>query len=89
MSYKAMAILEPFNEATVGLSSEHHKTVVKFIPLVDILKQMVSCDDSSLAVCLHQQLQERFKTIDTRPHLTMATALDARYKWDGFPNSEH
>ncbi|GFR88462.1 zinc finger BED domain-containing protein 4 [Elysia marginata] len=89
---KAMATLEPFYEATVELSSERHTTVAKVIPLVDILKEMVSSDDSPLAVLLHQQLQERFKTVDRRPHLhchlTMATALDPRYKLNGFLSTD-
>ncbi|GFS01332.1 zinc finger BED domain-containing protein [Elysia marginata] len=84
---KAMATLEPFYDVTVGLSLERHPTVVKFIPLVNILKQMMSCNDSPLVVPLLQHLQERFKTIDKSPHLTMATALDPCYKRDRFPDT--
>ena len=89
---KAMATLEPFYEATVELSSERHTTVAKVIPLVNILMRMVASDNSPLGRHLHQQLQERFKTIDTKPHLnshlTMATILDPRYKRNGFPNAD-
>ncbi|GFS04734.1 zinc finger BED domain-containing protein 4 [Elysia marginata] len=85
---KAMATLEPSYKGTVELSSEHHTTVAKIIPLVEILKQIKSCDDSPLAVGLHQQLKERFKTNDTRPHLAIATALDPHYKRDRFPDTD-
>ena len=87
-----MATLEPSYEATVELSSECHTTVAKVIPLVNIVRRMVASDNSPLGQHLHQQLQERFKTIDMKPHLhshlTMATILDPRYKHNGFPGAD-
>ncbi|KAK3769199.1 hypothetical protein RRG08_005146 [Elysia crispata] len=53
------------SKATVELSSEGHTTVAKVIPLVNILKKMMASDNSPLGMHLHQQLQERFKIIDT------------------------
>ena len=81
---EAMATLEPFYEATVEMSSELHTSASKVIPLVFLLQQCLQEDMTDLAVVLKTQLQERFRNVNVKDHLRLATLLDPRFKRDGF-----
>ncbi|GFR91114.1 hypothetical protein ElyMa_004320500 [Elysia marginata] len=59
--------------------------MAKVIPLVNILKQMVSCNDSPWLYTCINSCKNRSKPF-TQGH-TMAIALDPRFKRDGFPDT--
>ncbi|GFS09418.1 zinc finger BED domain-containing protein 1 [Elysia marginata] len=80
----AMETLLSFYEATVELSSELHTSAAKVIPLVFLLQQCLQEDMTELAVVLKGQLHERFRNVNSKDQLRLATLLDPRFKRDGF-----
>ena len=74
----AMATLEPFCEVTVEMSAELQTSASKIIQLAHLLQECLSEDITELGNLLMSQLQERFKTVNSKDHLRLSTMRDPR-----------
>ena len=73
-----MATLEPFCEVTVKMSAELQTSASEIIPLAHLLQECLLEDSTELGNLLMSQLQERFKTINSKDHLRLSTLRDPR-----------
>ena len=89
---QCLAVLKPFNQATVELSEEKRVSGSKVIPLIKMLKHTVvgQCAQirhnvgAKLATNLKNNLLEKFNLLEKISTLSVATLLDPRFKAAGF-----
>ncbi|XP_071580370.1 E3 SUMO-protein ligase ZBED1-like [Temnothorax nylanderi] len=81
-----MELLKPFKTATTIFSGEMYVTGSQVIPIIHTLaNQLESCKPTSEVGChmkkvLTQELQARFKNIEEKSLIAIATILDPRFK---------
>ena len=84
----AIALLEPFEEATRELSTEKFVSVSKVIPIARSLQAVISKSSSvrPLKLELLEQMQRRFLNMEGHNILCNSTLFDPRFKKLGFTN---
>ena len=83
-----LTILEPFNAATVEVSSEKFTSLSKVIPIVKQLLKKSESMKCSLGIRLKENLLNYFSSIEDKEYLRMATVLDPRFKKGCFRNAQ-
>ena len=79
---EAVALLRPFEQATVEVSSDEYLSVSKIIPLSRALQTLATNSSSTLKVAqeLRAQLNKRCSNLEDSKLLSSATMLDPRFQ---------
>lgn len=94
---ECLCVLSPLKEATVELSAEKTVSGSKVIPLIRMLRHVITTnqqevtDDKAAQLCtnLLGLMSERLCHYETASQMTLATLLDPRFKTMGFCNPSY